>query len=225
MPASATAPGRPAWTGAALLAGGLVALAIAAAVVPMLLSRESQPPQAGPFVPPGEPYRMTQVVEVSGSGPVLEDRSLDLTGAEIARAVPAGIADLRPGETIVVIGVPNEVRNYAILLIAIAVTAESGRDGVPPRVFGTFSGHEVFGTDAAPVAWGTIASAEGNRITLEGPGGSAELVVGEGAPLVRFAAADWHSLAPGDRVAAAIDASGKVRQAFAVPAAYLPKEP
>ncbi len=223
MPASATAPGRPAWTGAALLAGGLVALAIAAAVVPMLLSREAQPPQAGPFVPPGEPYRVTQVVEVSGSGPVLKDRSLDLTGAAIARAIPAGIGELRPGEAIVVIGVPNEVRNYAILLIA--VTAADGRGGVPPRVFGAFSGHEVFGPNAAPVAWGTIASVEGERVVLEGPGGNAELVVGEGAPLVRFAAADWHSLAPGDRVAVAVDASGKVRQAIAVPAAYLPKEP
>ncbi|GBD22406.1 hypothetical protein HRbin29_00036 [bacterium HR29] len=222
MPAPAAVPGRPAWAGAALLAGGLLALAAAAAFVPILLSDESPPPRAGPFRPPEEPYRVTQVVEVTESGPLLEDRSLDLRGAEIARAVPQRIADLRPGEAIVVIGVPNEVRNFAILLIA--VTAGRARDGGPPRVFADFSGHEALGTNAAPVAWGTIASVEGERVVVEGPGGEAELTIGEGAPLVRFAPADWRDLAPGDRVAATFDASGRARQAIAVPAAYLPKE-
>lgn len=220
---SVAAGGAASWKPAVLLAGSLIAVAAAAALVPIFAARESSPPAAGPFVAPAAAFRLSDVVDVDPQGAVLSDRSLDLGGATLARAVPLSPGDLRPGEVIVVIGRPNEVRNYAILLLA--VTTGDGRGQEPPRVFAAFRGHEPFGDEAAPVAWGTITDVEGGRVVLEGPGGPMELTLGDGAPLVRFAPVEPWALVPGDRVAAVADSAGRATVAIALPAQYLPREP
>lgn len=212
---------RRGWFGAAVAAVATFVVAAGAVVLPLALSRGSGPPAVGPFSPPTSPYRVTEVVDAGERGIVLGDRSLDMGNVPVERAVAITRDELHAGTTVVAIGIPNEVRNYAIVLLVVVEGGVAGRE--PPRTKAGFYGHEPFGDDATPVAWGTVVAITEDELVLDGPGGTMTLTIGEGAPLVRFESALLSELRPGDRLAARVNESQRVEAALAVPKSLLPE--
>lgn len=208
-----------AWLPLGSLVAALLALGTAAVAVPLLLTRGSPPPEPPPFAPPTPGFRLTEVVAVGEGPPLLADRTIQLGETTLVeRLQPISPQDVELGDLLAVVGVPDEVRNYRIVLLLVL---PSGGDEGQPRTAAGFTGHEPFGANATTVAWGTVASIEGRTVRLERREFGTTLTLEDGAPLVRAARGDLTSLQPGDRLAIRFDAEGRPVAALAVPARYL----
>lgn len=198
----------------------LLALGAAAVAVPLLLTRESPPPEPPPFAPPAPGFRLTEVVAVGEGQPLLSDRTIQLEATTLVeRLEPISPQEVERGNVVAVVGLPDEVRNYRIVLL---VVLPSGGEEGQPRTPAGFAGHEPFGANATTVAWGTVAGIEGRTVRLERREFGMTLTLEDGAPLVRIARGDPSGLQPGDRLAVRLDPEGRPVAALAVPARYLP---
>jgi hypothetical protein len=124
------------------------------------------------------------------------------TTVELLR--PARAGDVRPGDWLTVVGIPNEVRNFsahAFIAIPQPYTVDGERAARTP---GGFAGHETATNERDRVLLGgEVVRVEGNVIVLRGPAGEVrvEVVNAATAPLYRLAAATPADVRDGDRLA------------------------
>jgi len=197
--------------GAFLLLGGVILLSQRA-------TDGDLPPEPPVFSGlPASPLTVMDVKQRAGNSLTL----VSPTGAEVAFAVPdqAVIERLAPvdaseiaiGDTINVIGIPNEVLSFSIHLVVLLEEPATSVDGHALSA-GGFAGHEA-ALDRAdrPIISGVVEAIaeEGDLVTLATEGGEATLRLNEAEParVHRLELADADAIAEGDRVAAEFDAA------------------
>jgi hypothetical protein len=189
----------------------LVTLLLVGVGAVILLARRSGrsdlPPEPAPFVAPSpaRPVVALDVQQSAGGRLTLSDGSRDLAPhpdarVESLRAISS--AEVRPGEWMTVIGIPNEVRNFSIRsIVVLPSTATPDADGVRRSPAG-FAGHEASRDGSErPLLGGQIEQVEGERVTLAGPSGPVTVTLGPLAPLYRLEPADAAAVREGDRIA------------------------
>lgn len=122
--------------------------------------------------------------------------------AQVEALRPATAAEVAPGMWLAVIGIPNEVRTFAIRsLVLIPDPAPPGADGIV-RSRGGFAGHEA-GRDQAerPLLGGIVERIQGNEITLRGPDGPISITLTAAAPLRLLEQSAASAIREGDRIA------------------------
>jgi hypothetical protein len=182
-------------------------------VLSQVLGETSQPPTAPAFSPPPrEAVAARDVKDRTGAALILVRRegdsaveeSLELRpGLVVERLTPARPTGLNPGDTLVVLGIPNLVRNFAIrAIVAIPPGMLSPAAGEFPRTNAGFGGYEaLLGGTARPLIAGVVEAVAGDVITITGPDGPVTVEAGPGAALYRVEAASLAAIEPGDRVA------------------------
>ena len=209
-----------------LLPALLVVMVLAALIAILLFANRAAepdvPPPAGPFVPPaGLPYRAYDVelrsadgtlrLGSGGGAPAIEVNVPQ--GAELWVLSPATLADVTVPAVVNIIAVPNEVRNFAIRLVAFGVPGEGGQTGTGEFIplASAFAGHEVSVDQAErTVISGVARSIEGNVLSVLMNGGrTSTLEIDPGAPVRVLRPGSIQDIAPGDRVALHLDAAGQ----------------
>ncbi len=195
------------------LAASVLVIALAGIVLPNAMFGRAEPPRAGRFSPPTPDPSLVvlEVVQAGEQGVVLSDPAFSVPGdLPLERLEPAAPSELSAGDDVIVIAVPNEVRNFALTAIVIHRRSPPAA-GVPPTSELGFAGHEPAQDRGwAPVLWGTVTGIEGQLVGLATPAGEATLELGAGAPLLtprRIAPAE---LVPGDRIAIRLEAGQPV---------------
>lgn len=207
MIAAMRRPSPRSWLPLALV--GVALLAGIGAVV-LLARRSGQsdlPPEPPAFVAPA-PVRPVIALDVQQSGGgrfTLSDGSRDASPRPDARVEllrPIEAAQVRPGDWITVIGIPNEVRNFSIRsIVVLASPAPPDADGIR-RSAGGFAGHEASRDGSErPILAGLVERVDGERVTLAGPTGPVAVTLGPRAPLYRLERADTGAVREGDRIA------------------------
>ena len=197
----------PAWLAPALL---LAAIALAFAAVILLARRAAAPdvPPEPPALRPPAPARPATALDVqqAASGRLtLSDGTRDTPlapGARVEVLRPATTADVRPGDWLEVIGIPNEVRNFSIRsMVLLAGPGQPDAEGVV-RSPGGFAGHEAARDQTErPLLGGVVESVEGARAVLRGPSGPITVTFTPQAPLRRLVEARAEDVHEGDRIA------------------------
>lgn len=216
MPRSPRAP----W----LLPAGLALMVVVGLVAVLIFANQAAepdvPPPAAAFVPPAElPYQAFDVERnadgvlrlSSGGGAPAVDVPVT-ANTRVWLLEPTALTSLEPPMVVNVIAVPNEVRNFAIRLLAFGPSGEggttNGEEFIP--LADAFGGHEV-SADAAErtVLSGVVRSIDGNilNVLLNG-GGSSTIELEPGAPLRAIRPGQTSEITPGDRVALHKDAAG-----------------
>jgi len=216
-----TAASRPRW----LLPAGLVVVFVAALAGVVLFARDAAEPDAPPApgaftVPPGPSWVSYDVERAEGgslrlvTGSGQQSNALDLAiGPDTPAWIlePASLAELRTPLVVNVIGIPNEVRNFTIRLLAFA-PGTGGEDlageFVPLR--GGFAGHEV-SEDARerPVVSGVVERFSGNTGYVRTQAGTLTIELGDGAPVRLLREARASDIRAGDRVALFLGPDGR----------------
>jgi hypothetical protein len=213
----ATAPSAKGSLRQFVLPATLALVVVASLVGVVAVARQAgeggAPAPAGPMAMPQGPGHAAFTVKraegdrIAVSGGTGAEELRIPAGAPAWRLEPATPAVFEAGRPVVVVGVPNEVRNLTIR--AIVVGGEPAVGGtVAEGVAGPFSGHEVFGEPTAlPVISGVVARVEGDRVVLTTAAGEVTVWVTGDAPLLLARRADPAEVTPGDRVAVLLDAS------------------
>jgi hypothetical protein len=207
MTAVVTRRRAPSW-----LAPTVLALAVVAALAAVLLlarraAAPDVPPEPAPFQAPepARPMSALDVIQASDGRLALSDGSRDVAfrpDARIEVLQPATATQIRPGAWLAVIGVPNEVRNFAVrsLVIIDAAAAPDG-EGVVRSPAG-FAGHEAARDQAErPIVGGVVERVDGQRVTLGGPTGPITVDLTPAAPLRRLVQGQAGDIHEGDRIA------------------------
>lgn len=205
----------PPWT---LPAAGLLLIAGAMLAV-IWLSRQvgtdDAPSEPPPFALPAADRGLSLYTVRQSSGGTLAlageqregeprpaDRDLALapaTPVELLR--PATTTDLRPGDIVTVVAIPNEVRNFAIHSLVILPAGSTVDSNGIARSAAGFAGHEAAHDPRdRPVLSAAITSVSTAAVVLTGPGGPITVTLSASPPLFRLApgaAADIHD---GDRI-------------------------
>ena len=214
----------PAWLPPAILLGAIV---IVFAVVILLARRAAEPdvpPEPAAFVPPAPAHsvKALDVQQASGGRVSLSDGSRDVAivpGARIEVLRPASAADIRPGDWLGVIGIPNEVRNFSIRsLVLLTEPGSPDAEGVV-RSPGGFAGYEASRDQSErPLLGGIVEAVDGERVTLRGPTGPIAVTLTPSAPLRRLSAGGTEDVREGDRIAfIGADGLGDARSVLVLP--------
>lgn len=201
------------------LAAGTLLIAAAGVLLPERLFGRAEPPAAGEFRAPGDGSSLVvlEVVQVGEQGVVLSDPSWALPKdlpVERLEAVDTGA--VTEGSAVVVIGVRNEVRNFALKAIVIQPRPADSAD-LPPRSELGFVGHEPAAPEGwEPVLWGTVSLATDGMLRLATTAGEVTLQLAEEAPLFAAERVTPADLVPGDRVAIRVR-GGTPSSAIALP--------
>jgi len=193
-----------------LMLAGIVALS-------SRIGANDLPPEAPAFtLPPalGLPPRYTVKQTAGGAITVVEDpvpgqgapgtrelRPGAATSIEVLH--PVALSDIRPGDIVGVIGVPNGVRNFSIRTVVVYPAGTAMKEGAAVSAAG-FAGHES-AVDPADRVVMTAAVGE-NRdgaLTLDGPLGPVSLQLKSPGAIYRIGPGTAADLHPGDRVAVA----------------------
>jgi hypothetical protein len=198
---SALMPRRsfPAW----LPPLALIAAIIVAALVVVGLTRRAAapdvPPQPDAFEPPS-PVRPTTALDVQQAVDgrlTLSDGMANVSlrpDAIVEFLMPAGAGDVRLGDWVAVIGVPNEVRNFSIRSLVLLDRATPPDEEGIVWSQGGFAGHEAARDQAErPLLGGRVTAVDGSHITADGPTGR--------APLLRLVRGEASGIHEGDRIA------------------------
>ena len=196
----------PGWLAPALAAGLLLAMLAAILLFARRSAATDVPPAPPPFAAPPATALPVLDVQQAGEGRLtLSDGSRDMAlapGVAVERLRPASAGEMRPGEWLAIIGVPNEVRNLSIRsLVLIAGALAPDADGVARSPAG-FAGHETARDPRErPMLGGTIERIEGNRLTLRTATGTVSVDLTPAAPLRRLEPASSEIIREGDRLA------------------------
>lgn len=216
----------PAWRSAWLpITLGIAAVGVLAGAF-MLSQRvggEGAPPPPPAFVAPqGSTVTVRDVKQRTGD--VLTVIAGD--GVELALTVPRGATverlqealarDIRVGDTVTVVGIPNEVLSFSIHFVVVMASPIGSEEGTA-RSEGGFAGHEASPDPRdRPIVGGIVESVSdgGDRVVFKGPDGSATLRLNEAvaARVYRVERVDPAAIREGDRLAA--DFSGPVVQSL-----------
>lgn len=194
------------------LAGIVLLVAALAAVV--LLARASgdsgAPPPAGPFERPAREdrfavYTVLQVADgqvrfALADGAPAPDVAVP-SGARVQLLRPADAGQVQPGDWVTVVGVTNEVLNFAIRFVVAVPGGTPDAAGIA-RSMGGFVGHEANAEPAeAPITSGRVVSISGSTIVMDGPTGTMTIETSGDAPLFRMVEGTASDIREGDRVA------------------------
>jgi hypothetical protein len=197
------------------------------AVVLVLARRAAEPdvpPEPSAFQPPtpARPVTAVDVQQAAGGRLALSDGSRDAPFAEGARIEvlrPATVADIRPGDWLLVVGIPNEVRNFSIRsLVLIGDPSAPDAEGVV-RSAGGFAGHEASRDQSErPLLGGAVESVDGGGVVLRGPSGPVTVTLTPNAPLRRLDQGRADEVREGDRLAfIGADALGDAQAVLVLP--------
>ena len=197
----------PAWLPPVLLIGGIILAAIVVIALARRAGAPDVPPQPDAFEPPA-PVRPTTAFDVqqaAGGRLTLSDGSENVAlrpDARVEVLTPVGDGDVRVGDWLAVIGIPNEVRNFSIRsLVLIENAAPPDAEGAV-RSAGGFAGHEASRDQAErPLLGGRVSAVEGSRVTLDGLTGPLTVDLTDRAPLFRLAPGHAEQIREGDRMA------------------------
>jgi hypothetical protein len=223
-------PGRLQWLAPLVVLVVLIAVLGAIIVLSRRAGTSDAPPEAGPFQRPALTHP-TEAWDVSdsdgsrlalarGSGGNSSSRDLPLVDTmSFDGLLPATIADVQVGDWITAIGVPNDVRSFAIkAMVDIPGGGTPDHDGFL-RTPGGFAGNEALRDPVQqPFAGGVVQSIDGTTVTVQGLAGTMQFDILPGAPLrklKKIAASDIH---PGDRVAYASGADESTMAVLVFPA-------
>jgi len=126
---------------------------------------------------------------------------------------PMAPSEIASGAWLTVVGVPNEVKNFAIRLLVIVVTpGASGDDGLRLSASG-FAGHETArDKKEAALLGGVVDSVGASQVTVRTANGTVDVSLAQGAPLRRLRAvgpaSDGYPVRSGDRVAVHLNSDG-----------------
>lgn len=203
---------RAYWLPAAL-AGGVFAVLLGIVILSQRTGDDGAPPQPPAFTGlPSSPLtvmdvkqRASDVLTLTGPGGEVSFAIPDGASIERLRAVEA--SDIAVGDTINVVGIPNEVLSFSIHFVFVMANPAETVDSAA-RSTGGFAGHEATLDPAdRPIISGVVESVaeDGNLVTFRGPGGPATLRLNEAEParLYRLERVDASSIVEGDRIAAA----------------------
>jgi hypothetical protein len=207
MIAALRRPSARSWLPLALVG---VALLLGIGAVILLAQRSGRsdlPPEPSAFVAPApaRPVVALDVQQSAGGRLTLSDGSRDQAlkaDARVERLSAIEAAQLRPGDWLTVIGIPNEIRNFSIRsIVVLSSPAPPDADGVR-RSAGGFAGHEASRDGSErPLLGGLVERVDGERVTLAGPTGPVTVTLGPRAPLYRIEPAPPGSVREGDRIA------------------------
>ncbi len=219
-PAEVIRSPRTPWLLPAALA---VMVVVALAAVLFLANRAAEPDVpavAGPFVPPPAlPYNgydvernQGGVLRLSGGGGAPAIDAQLPADARVWFLEPATLADLEPPMVVNVIAVPNEVRNFAIRMLAFGPAGDGGSindEEFIPLADG-FAGHETSADVAERTMLSGVArSIDGNIVNVLLNGGTPSTIeIDDGAPVRVLRQGTAAEIQPGFRVALHLDASG-----------------
>lgn len=197
----------PAWLPPVLLLAAIVAIFAGVILLARRAAEPDVPPEPAAFQPPAPAHAVTalDVQQASGGRLVLSDGSRDVAfapGVQVELLRPASAAEIRPGDWLVAIGIPNEVRNFSIRsLVLIADPSAPDGEGVV-RSPGGFAGHEASrDSSERPLLGGVVEVVEGQEVTLRGPTGPITVTLTTNAPLRRLEAGRPEDVREGDRIA------------------------
>ena len=211
----------PPWIAPLALLLGLLALFGTVILLARRAAAPDVPPEPPTFERPS-PVRPVVALDVqqAGAGRVtLSDGSRDVpldSALRVEALRPATAEQIRPGDWLAVIGIPNEVRNFSIRsLVILPSPAQPDQEGVV-RSAGGFAGHEASrDQNERPVMGGVVTAVEGRRVTLQGPAGPMTVELSPNAPLRRLTEIRPDEIREGDRIAFSAG-SGRVTDARSV---------
>jgi hypothetical protein len=193
-----------------LILGAALGLAL---LLASLVSDDGIPPKAPAFVTP-EPSTMTVVdvkqrrgndlVVIRQVGTDSVEEPLALTAeTRIERLRPAVVADVEVGDWLTIVGVPNEVRNFAIHAVIVFKTETTAVDGLPRSPLGFFGHETARNPNDRPLVGGPISaiSAEDSSVTVDFPSGPAEVLLLPEGRLFVLEAGGEEDIGDGTRIA------------------------
>lgn len=204
----------PAWLLPAVVGVLLVAALVLVVVLASRAAEPDTPPKLKEFSAPlgGHPFVAYDVER-------LADGALTVSGGEGANkressqiSLPAGtrveVLELsqppayRVGDWITIIGVPNEVKSFAIRAVVLLATPTApDPDGIARTPAG-FAGNEANrDSKERPILGGTVERAEGSTVTLKTVTGLVPVEFGAGAPFRRSRPGTTEDIREGDRLA------------------------
>ena len=208
----------PAWIAPLALLLALVALFATVILLARRAAAPDVPPEPGAFERPSpvRPVVALDVQQADGGRLTLSDGSRDVpldSGVRVEALRPATAEQIRPGDWLAVVGVPNEVRNFAIRsLVVLPSPGAPDHEGVV-RSPGGFAGHEASrDQNERPVMGGVVTAVDGRRIVLQGAAGPITVELTPNAPLRRLSEMRADEVREGDRIAFSAD-SGRVTDA------------
>jgi len=123
---------------------------------------------------------------------------------------PMAPSEIAPGASLTVVGVPNEVKNFAIRLLVIIPSATEAGDGGVARSPAGFAGHEAARDQKeAPLMGGVVESVVAGQVTVRAPAGMVDVSLTGGAPVSRLhSAPEGYPIRSGDRIAVHLNPDG-----------------
>ncbi len=170
------------------------------------------PPAAPPFVTPAA-SNVSALDVKQRDGDVLtlirqkaeatDERKLTLTpGIRIERLTPINTADIQAGQWLAAVGIPNQVKNFAVrALVVIPGGGTPASDGFV-RSAGGFVGHESSQSqDDRPILGGIVERVEGSTIFLTTIAGPVQVRAEAGTPIFRLEPGTADDVGEGARLA------------------------
>lgn len=204
----------------------MVVLAVAVIVLANRSGGSGAPSQPGPFSLPGpaETFTAFDVRQADGSALTVapagggSTQAVTLADGTVVEALrPAAAGAIEVGDWVVVIGIPNEVRNFAITRLAVITEpGDVGADGLA-RSPGGFVGVEGSrnGEERA-ITGGSVQSASSDGIVLDGPSGDITIAFEGAPPVFLLASIEAAEVRPGDRLVIAGDGALDAAEAVLV---------
>jgi hypothetical protein len=194
--------------------GTLIAVVVLSQHVGKSVSR----PAAAPFVLPADTSGIVRLdVKQAGGGrltlaaPPVKGQAAppdhELTpgaSTRIELLTPiGGVGEIKQGEWVSVIGIPNEVRNFSIhSVVVLPAGGQLGADHVM-RSAGGFGGNEAApGGKEQVIVGGPLERIDGLLLTLTYPAGPVQVQITDRSPLFRLEAGTVDQVREGDSVAA-----------------------
>jgi len=216
---AAAGPARPAthlppW----LVPAGLAALLVAALVLVVVLASKAAQPDTPPALkefgaPVGEHPFVAYDVERFAGGALVVSGGVGANKKESAQITPPAsvrveVLELvqppayRAGDWITIIGVPNQVKSFAIrAVVLLATPGAPDRDGIARTPAG-FAGSEAErDSRERPILGGTVDRTEGSTVTLKTSSGPIAVELGATAPFRRSRPGTMDDIREGDRIA------------------------
>jgi len=209
-PAIAAVPRQgltPAWLAPVVVVAALVGGVIAV----LLLARRAAAPDVPPETPafsapvPARPTIALDVQQSEAGRLTLSDGTRDVVlrpdvRVEILRPIAA--ADVSDDDWITVIGIPNEVRTFAIRSIVVNAAPRPEDGERLRRSEGGFAGHEASrDLNERPLIAGRVVARDGARLRVDGPAGPVQVDLAARAPLYRLEESTPGAIREGDRLA------------------------